>query len=366
MGTANIIHSADEAHQNQGPFATHAADLRKAGWAVMPANGKEPLVSGFTKWRNPPGQKLLEKWIPRFQNNDIVAVAALCCPRRGERGVIIVDPDDQEALNPARDLFGDTPSRVLTRRGEHWGYRLPDNIGDVSKLPINLRHKGINLDLKFGTSSGIVAMPMSVHEKDHDICYQWAPGSGPGAIAEAPRLPTDKLKRLLEWDDQPQPEPVEGMGRKASRHLSLNDYLCKKVWLYFPHDWSGFLAEAYAWNDGAARERIGQEPLDDEGVMKMVLGVWHNCEKGKLKPMHGSRGVFRGTRDELTPLSDLNPKRAPDALYLLLTLRLDHSARCERGETFAICPMRWRGIRSSPDGHASGTRMLGICCLSRN
>ena len=40
----------------------------------------------------------------------------------------------------------------------------------------------------------------------------------------------------------------------------------------------------------------------------------------------------------MTTLEELDPKHASDAMYLLLRLRLEHSSRCEQGETFAISP----------------------------
>ena len=282
-----------------GVFADCALSLREAGWAVMPAKGKTPKVAGFNKWSCAPGLKGIEKWATSGPDDDIVALTGLCRPRPDETGVVIVDPDDERAKDVAEDLFGYTPSRVLTRRGWHDGFRLPDGL-DINKLPTSLRKYGVDLDLKYGRATGIIAMPMSVHEKDHSVCYRWVPGSGPFAISEAPRLPTDKLFRFL-WlnrhlveKTRPEKERKEAkvkassMDRDDLRHLTLNDYLCPIVWHHFPHDWNGFLAEARAWNESTARERIGKERLDDEGVMKMVLAVWHDCERASLS---GCRAV---------------------------------------------------------------------------
>lgn len=108
-----------------GAFVDCALDLRKAGWAVMPSDGKTPLVAGFNKWGNPPGPDRLQGWMPKFQNADVVAMAELCRPRRGVQGVVAVDPDDEKAMQECRDIFGPSTSEVLTRRGYHGHYLIP-------------------------------------------------------------------------------------------------------------------------------------------------------------------------------------------------------------------------------------------------
>jgi hypothetical protein len=37
-----------------GIFAAHALQLRAHGLAVLPADGKVPLIKGWQKWRWPP------------------------------------------------------------------------------------------------------------------------------------------------------------------------------------------------------------------------------------------------------------------------------------------------------------------------
>ena len=41
---------------------------------------------------------------------------------------------------------------------------------------------------------------------------------------------------------------------------------------------------------------------------------------------------------EINTLSALNPTIAPDAFMLVMKLRIEHAARCARGETFNINP----------------------------
>ena len=54
--------------------------------------------------------------------------------------------------------------------------------------------------------------------------------------------------------------------------------------------------------------------------------------------MIGREGVARSRGSEIDELCRLNPKTGPDAFMLLMRLRIDHSARCRRGETFNITP----------------------------
>jgi hypothetical protein len=62
------------------------------------------------------------------------------------------------------------------------------------------------------------------------------------------------------------------------------------------------------------------------------------AQAGKLEHWIGREGVARSRGSEIDVLLKLNSRIASDALMLLLRLRIDHSARCRRGETFNITP----------------------------
>jgi hypothetical protein len=99
-------------------FADHALDMRAAGWAVLPANGKSPLVSKFNVWGKAPSPYTIERWAKRWPEKDIVYVPGLCETGRG-RGVIVLDPDNADAVGLTEEVFGDTPGKIRTRRGQH-------------------------------------------------------------------------------------------------------------------------------------------------------------------------------------------------------------------------------------------------------
>ena len=100
-------------------FADHAPRMQAAGWAVLPAAGKSPIRKGFNTWRFRPSAKIIDKWAKEAPDADIVYVPGLCATKLGKRSLIVVDPDDAEAIGQAEELFGDTPGKVRTRRGAH-------------------------------------------------------------------------------------------------------------------------------------------------------------------------------------------------------------------------------------------------------
>jgi hypothetical protein len=275
----------------------------------------------------------VDGWAEKDPAADIVFVAGLCKPRYSkEKGVIIADCDDQEVINAAEDIFGDTPGKVGTRQGQHRYFAA--NGVDLGKLH-SLRHFGLNIDLKHGQSqAAIIASPPSVHEKEPSFRYYWDDCS-PEILSDLPPFPE---KRLRDWMDRFSPSnPLNKEARNGSRHLSLNDYLAGKGGRYFPDDWDGFLDEGFTWNVNVP-DRFGKEPLPDEDVVKVAKAVWKDFENGKLVPMHGSGGVARTDRDELATLFTTSTRHAPDALALLCVLKVEHSSKCARGETFAITP----------------------------
>jgi hypothetical protein len=82
----------------------------------------------------------------------------------------------------------------------------------------------------------------------------------------------------------------------------------------------------------------GLEPLDDEEVISRAEKVWQDAQAGKLEMWVGGEGVARLTGRELQVLCKLDSKTGPDAYTLLAHFKLQHSARCKRGETFNITP----------------------------
>jgi Bifunctional DNA primase/polymerase, N-terminal len=195
-------------------FADHALGLREAGFAVLPARGKEPIVKGFTKWRGAPSMHTVAGWADKFPDANPAYIAGLS-------GLVVVDGDTPEAAAACEELFGATPGLVLTRRGKHALYREPAE--EMPSTPVDLRKLfGINADLKFGRGGqSIVMAPPSIHPKGGD--YAWN-GCDPSVLRNLPPFP---LKKLLDRIERLSKKPsAPGEMRDGSRTPGCGDGTC--------------------------------------------------------------------------------------------------------------------------------------------
>ena len=101
-------------------FMRHAPRLRQIGFAVLPADGKKPRRAGYRKWRRAPSLAVVMEWAEKEPGADIVYVPGLSKARAGDRGLVVLDADDEEACSRIIEAFGDTPGKVKTRRGRHY------------------------------------------------------------------------------------------------------------------------------------------------------------------------------------------------------------------------------------------------------
>ena len=336
-------------------FARAAPALRLAGFAVLPAHGKEPTRKGFTKWRYAPSPRAVAEWAVKDPTANIVYVPGLCRTERGGDSIIVIDSDDMEAAEEVERRFGRTPGMVKTRRGRHAIYR--DGGAALGNLS-SLKKFGLNADLKHGRS--IVVAPPSIHPVS-GTAYAWE-GCDPGVIRDLPELDARALQDLIDKSPgpifrpshpgqaSPRPNlvpnvtptapapgspghayvPREGLGvgmRDGSRGLGLNDLLCKHA---------SFVDSRDELLDVA--RTINQDypmPLEDDEVVKRTLAVWKDRQAGKLQRWIGRAGNSRVDKGEAKHLSALGPHGGDAGLFLIL-LRAEHSARVRRGETFAI------------------------------
>ena len=95
-----------------GVFASHALELIEAGFAILPADGKRPLVSGWTEWSRGPSKQAVAGWARRHPDANIGYVA-------GRSGLIVIDADDSDAADRALELFGPTPGQNAIRVDAH-------------------------------------------------------------------------------------------------------------------------------------------------------------------------------------------------------------------------------------------------------
>lgn len=320
-------------------FADHAPHMQAAGWAVLPAVGKSPIRKGFNTWRFRPSAKIIDKWAKEAPDADIVYVPGLCATKLGKRSLIVVDPDDAEAIGQAEELFGDTPGKVRTRRGAH---RLYDGAGlDLGNVT-SLRPYGLNIDLKHGQNgAGIVVAPYSRHQDDRSFRYAWD-GCDETVIRDLPPFPIDKLKALLEKHQpkmKPEPETAVRTGfRCNSRGLGLNDYLVAHAWAWADCDthaerMAAAIDKAQQFNEDLPR--LGRETLDGDDIEKRTAQVVKDLEAGKIERFHAKRATCTSDADEIRALCEFS-SNGDSAFTLLQLLRAEHGDRCKRGETFRI------------------------------
>lgn len=346
-------------------FGAFAVALREAGLAVLPADGKKPVLSGFNTWRRAPGIATVKKWCEINPRANIVYVPALSCTSKNPNGLVVVDADNAAEVERVEELFGRTPAMIETRRGRHFIYRA----GDVPLGKIgSLRRAGFDIDIKHGQSgSGISVAPPSRHPNQRDFAYGWHAESGLEALAELPTFDAGALQDLIcspsktlrhapyksellcnaseqsktlrnVTNTAPPPRGTLGRARPelfrdGSRKLGLNDHLCAHAG--FIEDFNTCLDLACSWNEDL-HDRRGMEKLPFEEVEEVCRSVMHAIESGKLVRTLRLRATAWSDADEVRRLAAMSQNGAA-AFTLLMLLRAEHGARCLRGETFALC-----------------------------
>jgi hypothetical protein len=299
-------------------FGDHALQLCRYGLAVVPlARDRRPFVSGFNRWSRPPAERTVARWCEQYPDANIGLLPGLS-------GVMVVDSDDATQDEQIGELFGPTPLRILTSRGRHRYYRRVSE-----RLPGDLRKFGFACDLKTGNS--IVIVPPSLHESGKryrfDDC-DWT------ALPDVPLPQMEGLRALAETHTSEGANPAQRQMRDGSRKQWLNDLLCRHAMSCDTLD--ELLDVAMSANQSLADS--GLEPLDDATVLKRTQVVWEDAQAGKLEQWVGREGRATLLGSELDRLCRLNPRIGPDAFALLAWLRIQHSARSSRGETFNITP----------------------------
>jgi hypothetical protein len=306
-------------------FGAHALEMRALDLAVVPIGvDRQPRVAGFNRWKCRPGSKVVAKWAEEHPTANIGVMPGLC-----GRGAVAFDCDSIDAAEEFQNRFGKSNLRVVTSRGQHLWY---DKVSH--KLPGNLRKFGLNIDIKAGTQ--ITIAPPSLHESGH--VYALADGCDWAALNHLNELNLDALNALI---DKRSPAPkladfrdVNHM-RDGSRKLWINDRLCASAWSF------GGESEMLEWAlilnaEIGTAHRNG--PLEVEEVVTVVTSVWRDRLTGKIENWNGIGSMFKRSRIELDHLMNLDHKSGGNAYALLHVLRDEHSARCRRGETFAITP----------------------------
>ena len=58
-------------------FASKAPPMHRAGFAVVPAHGKEPIRKGYRNWRHAPGAETIARWAEKDPDADVVYMPGL-------------------------------------------------------------------------------------------------------------------------------------------------------------------------------------------------------------------------------------------------------------------------------------------------
>ena len=94
-----------------------------------------------------------------------------------------------------------------------------------------------------------------------------------------------------------------------------------------------------------------QPQLSDAEVIKRARQVWAAVQSGKIEPWIGRKATARTEKTEINLLCGKG-RNGSDALTLLLMLRVEHGARCARGETFCIAADAMQREQTIPGWHA--------------
>lgn len=172
-----------------GPYSRWIADYRGSGLHPFPVDGKRPCVTAYGARR--PGPAALDRWTEAFP------LANLGLPTRRE-GLAVLDADDPAAIKLFKAVAGDTPLRVLTRRGEHWYFA--DPTGAIASA---VHPNGQPFDIRASGKADYVLVPGSEHG---GITYRLA-GEDEVSVAEFARrlksLPPLEPSRLRDLLEQP-------------------------------------------------------------------------------------------------------------------------------------------------------------------
>jgi len=314
------------------PFGQHAHSMSAAGFAVLPARGKRPMVAGFNNWHRAPSSQIIDKWVAANGDADIAYVPGLSGARGRTRGLVVVDADSKEAAAEIISIVGDTPGRVMTRRGMHLLFAAPisELVDCLGPTGGSLKRFGFEVDIKYGAS--IVIAPPSRHQLDPDFHYRWL-DCDEAVLGELPVFNPARLRALLTNDRGTSVvdgnSPARSNFRMGSRGLKLNDELVRVI--HFFEDVDEALDYAHTFN--SQFEELGLAPLDDKEVVARTMQVW--ADRDHLERRIGLRATATTDAEEIRSIVAKYPNGA-DVLTLVQLLRAEHGARAARGEGFYL------------------------------
>ena len=278
------------------PFGQHAHSLSAAGFAVLPARGKRPIVAGFNKWRHAPSSQIIDRWIAANSDADIAHVPGLSGAQGRARGLVVIDADSKEAAAEIIPIVGDTPGRVMTRRGMHLLFAAPTSqlVDCLGPTGGSLKHFGFEVNIKYGAS--IVIAPPSRHQLEHDFHYRWL-DCDESVLGKLPVFNPARLRALIA--NGRGPSVADGISaarsnfRMGSRGLQLNDELVRMI--HFFEDVDEALDYAHTFN--SQFEEFGLAPLKDKEVFARTMQVW--ADRDHLERRIGLRATATTDAEEI-------------------------------------------------------------------
>jgi hypothetical protein len=138
--------------------------LYDMGFNLIPKNPTDPKAAAkpWKRWqteRMPPD--VFEDYLGYVRRRNVnMAIVTGEMPWH-DFGVVVVDPDDAEALKVVTDRCPGTPVKSLTGECQHWVYRHPRN-GTVHNS-VGVEIDGVEYDVCIKGDGGMVTAPGSVH-----------------------------------------------------------------------------------------------------------------------------------------------------------------------------------------------------------
>jgi len=196
----------------------HYRHLYEMGFNLIPKNPTDPKAAAkpWKRWqteRMPPD--IFEDYLGYIRRRNVnMAIVKGEMPWH-EAGIVVVDPDDADALKMVADRCPDTPVKTVTGEGEHWVYRHPRNstVHNVVGVEID----GVEYDVCIKGDGGMVTAPGSVHVNGRE--YQEVTAWTTESLLAAPVY--DKLwLPVATWDeDDGDPDA------RHERHINRSDLI---------------------------------------------------------------------------------------------------------------------------------------------
>ena len=287
-------------------FGRTAFDLCAVGLSPTPtsgADGKKPLLRGYNKIRITPAN--VAEYQKKFGAANIALVTGLS-------GINVLDIDEPDLLPQMRRRFGDSP--LIVKTAGRGGFQIYYRSNQHVRLT-DLRYtEGLPVEIK--AAGSIVIAPPS-HNPKTGRNYEFVEGD----------FSVETLRQLPKMHV----EAIYGT-TSAARHRRICEGHRNK-WLFSACMREAIHCDTFDAVLDVARTRNDEcDPvLDDAEVVKVATSAWGYTEKGSN--FTGGKGAVILFREEIEDLC----KRYPgDPFFFSLRLRLEHSARVERGETFAL------------------------------